>query len=66
VPMILKSHRSCPKDGVIIGPRTVLSVHHVVASQLTIRLADGSMIPGSPVCVESATSGYHRGGVFSQ
>ncbi len=64
VPMILNLTDRVQGTGVIIGPRTVLSVQHVVASQLTIRLADGSMIPGSPVCVESADIGVIIAGEY--
>jgi S1-C subfamily serine protease len=64
VPMILNLTDQVQGTGVIIGPRTVLSVQHVVASHLTIRLADGSMIPGSPVCVESADIGVIIAGEY--
>ncbi len=57
VPMIINAANGVQGTGVIIGPRTVLSVQHVVAPQLDIRLADGSTIPGAPVCVESADIG---------
>jgi S1-C subfamily serine protease len=64
VPMILNLTDHVQGTGVIIGPRTVLSVQHVVASQITIRLADGSMIPGSPVCTESADIGVIIAGEY--
>ncbi len=64
VPMILNLTDRVQGTGVIIGPRTVLSVRHVVASQLTIRLADGSMIPGSPVCIESVDIGIIIAGEY--
>jgi hypothetical protein len=42
----------------------VLSVQHVVASHITIRLADGSLIPGAPVCVEAADIGIIIAGEY--
>lgn len=57
IPMILNMEDHVQGTGVIIGPRTVMSAQHVVAPQLTIRLADGRTIPGAPVCVEPGDVG---------
>jgi S1-C subfamily serine protease len=64
VPMIINTADGVQGTGVIIGPRTVLSVQHVVAPQLSIRLADGRMIPGSPVCVEATDIGIIIAGEY--